>query len=51
LNILERLFEQQLEALLRSILENGYPAFGIPPLDPITANISLGEMNMPGVMK
>lgn len=47
----ERLFEQQLEALLRSVLENGLPAFGIPPLDPIVGNISIGEIDIPGVMK
>jgi hypothetical protein len=48
---LERLFDQQLENLLRSVVENGFPAFGIPPLDPIAGNISLGEINLPGVLK
>ncbi|XP_033608309.1 uncharacterized protein LOC111866816 [Cryptotermes secundus] len=47
----ERMFEQQLEALLRSVLENGLPAFGIPPLDPIAGNISIGEIDLPGVIK
>jgi hypothetical protein len=50
-NFIERLFEQQLENILRSVLENGFPAFGIPPLDPIVGNLSLGEINLPGVLK
>jgi hypothetical protein len=50
-NFLERILEQQLEDILRSVLENGLPAFGIPPLDPIAGNISIGEINVPGVTK
>jgi hypothetical protein len=52
-NFLERLFEQQLEEFLRSVLENGLPGLGIPPLDPIAyeGNISIGEINIPGVIK
>jgi hypothetical protein len=48
----ERLFEAQLEAILRSVLENGIPDFGIPQLDPFVYadTVSISEIDLPGMM-
>lgn len=47
-----RQYEPELETILRSILKNGIPDFGIPPLDPLVYKdtLSISETVMPGMM-
>lgn len=48
----ERIFEEQLEGLIRAILENGIPDLNIPPLDPLVYKdtVYISETDMPGMM-
>jgi hypothetical protein len=51
-NLLEGEIQQVLEEILRSILKNGIPDFGVPPLDPFVYNdiISISDYDMSGIM-
>jgi hypothetical protein len=51
-NFIERIFEEQLEGLIRAILENGIPDLNIPPLDPLVYKdtVYISETDMPGMM-
>jgi len=48
----ERLYEEELESILRSVFKNGIPGLGIPTLDPLVYNdtISVSEPDGPGIM-